>query len=159
MNWTCACGATNITNTAQCEACNQPRIRAIASPPIPRRCKSDGATLAQDGYCTRGQGYPLDLACSFACPYCRQSLDWSGGCLHCHGSATPLDRDTWTFPGDRYERDDEHGVPLGDGHHWRKVLSGPRPVYRPTQEEIATLHRALAVLARSVEPENISHAH
>ena len=155
MSWTCTCHTLNLANVSQCEHCGQ--LKPTNSPAkIPLRCKSDGATLAADGYCSRGSGYPLDLACPFACPYCRQPLDWSGGCLHCHGSATPLDRDTWTFPGDRYERDDEHGIPLGDGQHWRYVLKGPRPVYRPTQEEIATLHRALAVLARSVEPENIT---
>lgn len=113
------------------------------------RCPHDQAPLAGDGYCQRGQGYPLTVACPFACPYCRQPLEWSGACLHCHGSATPLLRDSWSYPGDRWETHDPDDRPIGDGQHWQRVATGPRPVYRPSPEESAILQRVLTRLAQS----------
>ena len=113
------------------------------------RCPHDQAPLATDGYCQRGSGYPLTVACPFACPYCRQPLEWSGACLHCHGSATPLLRDSWTYPGDRWETHDPDDRPIGDGQHWQRVATGPRPVYRPSPEESAILQRVLTRLAQS----------
>lgn len=86
-------------------------------PRIPARCPAgDGGILNEKGYCAIGRGYFSQMSCPFACPRCRQTLDWDGGCSHCHGCTT-ADRDDWTFPGDRYEFTDAH---------WRRVLTGPR---------------------------------
>ena len=73
----------------------------------------------------------------FACPICSQPLEWHGGCYQCHGSRTPWDRDTWTFPGDRYERVDDD--------HWEKI-DGPHPACTPAQnrEAAALVKRVLA---------------
>ena len=60
--------------------------------------------------------FTLSLSCPFACPCCGGGLEWDGGCHACHGSVTSWDRDTWTFPGDRYER---------EAGHWVKT-DGPR---------------------------------
>ena len=57
--------------------------------------------------------FTLAVKCPFACPICGQLLEWHGGCDACHGSRTPWDRDTWTFPGDRYERT--------EGGHWERI--------------------------------------
>ena len=77
----------------------------------------DGVALGPDGYCPVATGYPLGVLRQDACPYCRATLEWDGGCLRCHGCGTGERRD-WTFPGERYDRFDDHGRPLGDGQHW-----------------------------------------
>lgn len=144
--WKCACGADNKAPDQTCETCGEVRPSAAlaAGSTAERRCPYDGEGLRSDGFCVRGGGYPLGLECQTACPYCRGLLSWSGGCGRCFGTTTSADRRTWTFPGDRYECDDEQGRPRGDGRHWILVAKGPRPVYRPTQTESATLRKTLA---------------
>lgn len=119
-----------------------------------RRCFADDTPIDRggisEGWCPEGGGYAVadvvtivfqtedrregkrDLArrvsCPFACPQCRGSLTWDGGCDRCHGSDTPQDPDTWTFPGDRY---DAVGVdPRKLEGHYTKRAPGPRPVAR-----------------------------
>ena len=108
-------------------------------------CYHDAAMLTPEGFCPAGggfpylryvsraseKGHPLKPAvqanpCPFVCPLCRHPLEWDGRCEACHGCTTAK-REDWTFPGDRYERHDDTGQPLGDGSHWIKV-DGPRPV-------------------------------
>ena len=133
----------------------------------PRRCSVHGVSVTTDGeapgWCTPGAGFPVAYTvpaivtwpggqdqrvllarrtdCSFACPICREPLTWDGGCDECHGSKTPSDRTTWTFPGDRYgdyEETEDGQMLAGDGHH-RFAERGPRPV--------ATEAEALAAFA------------
>lgn len=97
-------------------------------------------------WCPAGQGYPLFLRRDEACPVCRRPLEWDGGCLACHGSPTG-DRAEWCFPGQRYDRYDEAGQPIGDGQHWVRVEGPPnRPAV--TREEyqtgLAAIHRVFA---------------
>ena len=96
-------------------------------------CPIDRVPLLATGYCPKGQGIPywtedehglLRRACPFACPLCRHPLDWSGGCTACHGCTTGRRKD-WAFPGDRYDRYTDDGLPIGDGWHWVKT-DGPR---------------------------------
>lgn len=68
------------------------------------------------------------------CPFCRGLLDWDGGCSQCYGSNTPQDRNTWTFPGHRYER---------QGLHWEEI-DGPRKAC--TREE----HKAALAVVQGV---------
>jgi hypothetical protein len=126
--WVCLrCEAQNRGRT--CEACGWERV-AVAAPAV-WHCPADGAPLRENGWCTSGRGYALSAKCPFACPLCRQPLHWSGGCPHCHGCTTG-DREDWTYPGDRWEVDDE-------SKHWRRVLVGARPA--TTKAEVAQ-HRA-----------------
>lgn len=79
-----------------------------------------GETGRWPRYVWRREGkerFTLTVPCPFACPLCAAPLAWHGGCEQCHGSLTPWDRDTWAFPGERYERD-------GSGH-WEPI-DGPR---------------------------------
>jgi len=62
-----------------------------------------GETLTGSGRCPNTGLYSRAISCPFVCPICRGPLDWVGGCERCHGSVDSGDRDTWTFPGDRYE--------------------------------------------------------
>lgn len=79
-------------------------------------------------WCPAGQGYPLFIRREEACPVCRRNLEWDGGCFACHGSPTG-DRVDWCLPGQRYDRYDDAGQPLGDGQHWVQTDGPPgRPV-------------------------------
>jgi hypothetical protein len=92
------------------------------------RCEATGLWPR---YVWRREGrerFTLAVKCPFACPVCSQPLEWHGGCYQCHGSPTPWDRDTWTFPGDRYERRE-------DGH-WERI-DGPHPACTPAQNKVA----------------------
>ena len=133
--WKCAtCRAINAVAAVTCEHCGtaKPARRSVELPAAPGRCSYDGAQLdPATWFCLQGNGYPLGCLCPFVCPLCRQRLEWSGACFGCHGSATPADRQTWTFPGARYETHDDHGQPLGDGQHWRKVLEANRAALPP----------------------------
>lgn len=109
-------------------ACGQPRLAS-------GRCQETGLWPR---YVWRREGkerFTLAVKCPFACPVCAQPLEWHGGCYQCHGSATPWDRDTWTFPGDRYERTEEG--------HWEKI-DRPHPACTPAQ------NRAAAEIVRRV---------
>ena len=97
---------------------------ALATFAPARRCPFDGAPLEGDHFCPRGDGYPIGTVCPFACPICRQPLEWSGGCFACHGCTTGT-REDWTFPGDGYYTHEMDGKQIGDGHHWVKG-QGPR---------------------------------
>ena len=151
--WICACGASNKAPDNVCETCGEirPAVALEAGSKGQPECYIDGEMLQGDGFCVRGGGYPLNLVCHFACPYCRGPLGWDGGCGRCFGSLTSTDRRTWTFPGDRYELDDERGQPRGDGKHWVLVAKGPRPVYRPTKGEYAGLQQMLASVGGAKE--------
>ena len=88
-----------------------------------------GSPLLASGRCSDSGHYPASLTQPpFACPICRGSLDWQGGCHRCFGSPTPGDRNTWTFPGDDYEV---------SGFHRVKVASGPRKCCTPAQSHAA----------------------
>jgi hypothetical protein len=76
------------------------------------------------------------LLSPYACEVCRARLPWHGGCLRCHGSATPTDRTTRRYTGDRYERD-------GTGHlRWGE---GPAPcaTVEAAAESVAQVRRLL----------------
>lgn len=92
--------------------------------------------MAADGFCMAGNGYPLGTACPFVCPICRQPLDWSGGCVSCHGCTTGK-REDWTFPGDGYYTHEVDGKQIGDGHHWVKGQDGPRPAATLAESQAA----------------------
>ena len=83
------------------------------------------------------------------CPICRASLAPSGACLRCHGSRTPQDRYTWSFPGDRYETHDEQGRAVGNGDEWIWRGAGPRSACTPEQnaEQAGMLARVLGTFA------------
>ena len=70
-------------------------------------CIHHGVELRADGWCDTGQAYATNAVCPFACPICRGPLDWKGVCGKCHGCTTGNKVD-WTFPGDRYERDERN---------------------------------------------------
>ena len=98
----------------------------------PLRCPIHGVPLEQGpgpagsaAWCPVEERYSTLAACPFVCPLCRHPLDWAGECNACHGSTTG-ERDSWTFPGDRYDRFDDQGEPLGDGLHWYLTKAGPR---------------------------------
>lgn len=121
----------------------------------PKFCQIDGFKLDDQGFCLEGNGYSVDLRCPFGCPNCRRFLEWSGGCLGCHGSPTPFDRATWIFPGDRYETHTEQGHPIGDGQHWVLQARGPRAACPPAQNAdeakmLARVLKALDLRGRSV---------
>lgn len=129
--WSCRCGSLNRGADTACRACATPKGKTPAAlapagaPGFQGTCPHDGAALIEGGFCPQAGGYPFGPACPFACPICRGKLDWTGGCYACHGT-TRFGRHTWTFPGDRYDRHDEHGEPLGDGRHWVLTVKGPR---------------------------------
>jgi hypothetical protein len=79
-------------------------------------CKDEGLWPIMVWRWEGGQRFTLAVKCPWVCEYCRTRLTWDGGCYECHGSVTSWDKDTWTFPGDKYER---------DGWHWVKI-DGPR---------------------------------
>ena len=91
--------------------------------------------------------FTLATPCPYACPTCRHALSWNGGCLTCYGSANSGDRDTWTFPGDRYER---------DSYHWVKV-DGPRRAVSPL-ENMQAAH-ILARLVATIGVADLHHPH
>lgn len=91
------------------------------------------------------------------CPVCRAPLARSGACLACHGSRTPQDRYSWTFPGDRYETHDEQGRPVGNGDEWIWQQAGPRPACRPEDnaEQAGMIARVLGAFERRVKALNL----
>lgn len=141
-------------------------------------CVYDGAILDtlgdRRGWCPEGKGYALayrvwviddagskteqsrEVLCPFACPICYAPLSWDGGCDRCHGSRTSQDRETWTFPGARYE--------LARDRHYRWVAAGPRPVARESEvsaiiagmkRDLAKLSAKSAILERPVHPSEL----
>ncbi len=152
--WTCECGNVNTRKT--CIGCGTKRPESSGSSPAPGRprpCWYDGTALDAQGFCSRGGGFPFGLSYPWSCPICRRTLEWDGACLSCHGSTTPADRRTWSFPGDRYERWDDQGRPIGDGQHWVKVLVAPRAACTPevNQAESAMLARVLGAFDARTE--------
>jgi len=141
------CGSP-LGDVSLCEKCGWvSTVPATATTAAPREfCPYDGARLGRLGVCEKTGGFPLGLACPFACPLCRQSLEWDGRCEHCHGNYARVDREGWTFPGDRYELYDDKGEPIGDGRHWIKI-DGPRPACS-REENIANMRELRLVLAR-----------
>ena len=111
---------------------------------IPRACPEDGAILESNGRCKTGRGFPATLRCPFACPLCRQPLDWDGGCQACHGCRTAR-REDWTFPGDRYEL---------EGGHYRWVAGKDRRACTPLENAagLAEVRRILTGGAKTTPP-------
>lgn len=155
--WVCQ-ECENVNTRKACAKCDAPRPAwpvLVPSGPLEfplrglvRLCPFDGGTLDAQGYCPTGQGFPVTCRCPFVCQTCRRGLEWSGACFGCHGSRTPADRRTWTFPGDRYETHDDTGRPIGDGQHWVCQVRSPRPACPPEQNEAeaAMLARVLAAV-------------
>ena len=142
----------------------------------PRRCLVDGGLVEADGeragWCLTARAYAVayhvrvvtdeghklerarQTAAPFVCPHCRARLTWDGGCDRCFGSATPRDRETWTFPGDRYDLamvPREDGTPGGTPEgHYERVALGPRPVASEAVAlaALAEIQRMLAAMAR-----------
>lgn len=106
-------------------------------------CIAHGVELRHDGWCRLGQAYATNAACPFVCPICRGPLDWTGGCVKSHGCTTG-NRNDWTFPGDRYERDDDN-----PGHYKLTDLKAGRPSCTP-RENIAAMQIVQAVLAKKM---------
>jgi len=109
-----------------------PGVKADAS----RLCPFDGGNLRADGYCERGDGFPITLKeCPDVCPHCRRSLAWSGDCYHC--------RPEGEKPGHLY--DDEKG-------HWRIVERGPQPLAPATValEAMRQVAESLAIVERRI---------
>lgn len=144
--WKCACGALNEPWRQHCEACATSRDGALvaaqtaAASSGPILCEWDAcdceSALTPEGVCVASGGYPNRTGLlvwaneerkarvpRFACPICRGSLDWAGGCERCHGCTTGR-REDWTFPGPRYE--------LEKGH-WQKVAEGGRKACTPAE--------------------------
>lgn len=94
-------------------------------------------------WCPVGNAYATSAPCPFACPICRGPLDWKGGCERCHGCTTGNKAD-WTFPGDRYERDDDN-----PGHYKLTGLKAGRPACTP-RENTAAMQLVQAVLAKKM---------
>lgn len=145
-----------LDDATLCERCGWHEAPlAVVPPSAAAWCPADGATLGPDGFCPRGRGYPLGRVCHFACPICRGMLDWSGGCEQCHGSYAG-GRESWTFPGDRYDCYDDNGKPIGDGRHWVKT-DGPRKACTPAENmmharEIQRILAKSALAAQSDRP-------
>jgi hypothetical protein len=129
-----------------CERCGWTAPHGPAPERGGRLCPADHAVLERDGFCPTGRGYPLGMPCPFACPICRGMLDWSGGCESCHGTSTS-GRESWTFPGDRYDCYDDNGQPIGDGRHWVKT-DGPRAACRP-EENLMHAQEIQRILGKS----------
>jgi hypothetical protein len=90
-------------------------------------------------WCPTARAFSQYVRCPFVCEFCRLTLDWDGGCSHCHGCMTGARKD-WTFPGDRYEYD-------GTGH--RRLTVRREDLRVSTQEENAENMRLLrAALGR-----------
>jgi hypothetical protein len=106
-------------------------------------CITHGVELRHDGWCPLGQAYATNAPCPFVCPVCRGPLDWVGGCVKCHGCTTG-NKEDWTFPGDRYERDDDN-----PGHYRLTDLKAGRPSCTP-RENIAAMQIVQAVLAKKM---------
>ena len=129
-------------------------------------CATDGADLGTDDWCPVGQGYPMaarqdvqraatrltplrferrvlsEVVPAQVCPHCRRRMTWDGGCSDCHGSSTPGDRATWTYPGDRWE--------LDASRHYQRIARGPRPV--ASEAEAVGVFAALRALRARHEP-------
>lgn len=119
--------------------------KALAARARAGRCPYDGTWRESSGFCKRGGGYPQGTPCPFACPVCRKPLDWSGGCIACHGITTGA-REDWTYPGDGYYTHAVDGTPIGDGQHWVK-RQGPRRAC--DREENRDGARAIAKILRA----------
>lgn len=104
-------------------------------------CLVHGAEL-RGAWCPVGQAYATNAACPFACPICRGPLDWKGGCERCHG-CTSGNKADWTFPGDRYERDEENPG------HYRLAVKAGRASCTP-RENVAAMQLVQAVLAKKL---------
>ena len=131
-----------------------PEAPAQEPPKEPPQCPIHFVELVQgDGppgsraWCPTARRFSQFARCPFVCDFCRQALDWDGGCSHCHGCSSGARKD-WSFPGDRYEYD-------GTGH---KRLTVRREDLRVcTQEENAEnmrlLRGALARIGAGPEPD------
>lgn len=140
------CGSP-LRDVSLCEQCGWTSHLPATTTPTPREfCPYDGARLGRLGVCTKTGGFPVGLTCPFACPLCRRELEWDGRCAHCHGNYTGVDREGWTFPGDRYELYDDKGHRIGDGRHWIKV-DGPRAACS-REENLANMQELRRVLGR-----------
>jgi len=130
------CGAP-LGDPTLCEQCAWTASPAAAELGRATRCPVHHVALEQGpgpagsrAWCPVAGRYSVAAPCPFACPHCRGPLDWQGGCDRCHGA--PMgQRAEWTFPGDRYDRTDDLGHPLGDGWHWYVTSRGPRPASPP----------------------------
>lgn len=137
--WTCGdCG--NVNTRRECAKCDarrpQETTALVATKTVgnrPAYCWFDHCQLDDQGWCLRGNGYPVGIVQPTVCPYCRQRLEWLGACFGCYGSETPTDRLTWTFPGARYETHDDNGRPIGDGCHLVKTAEAFRRVCTPAE--------------------------
>lgn len=125
---------------------------SVAPPPAPQLfCLVHGVEL-RGAWCPVGQAYATSAPCPFVCPICRGSLDWHGGCDRCHGCTTGEKAD-WTFPGDRYERDD------ANPGHYVLTAKGGRASCTP-RENVAAMQIMQAVLAGKITPaEAEEHLH
>lgn len=141
--WTCECGASNPGKGVECEHCGEVRPGGRRASGIWRQprsvCSVDGGRLNHDGFCHTAGGYVIDCSCPSVCPECRQRLDWSGFCRSC----TPILR---RLLGDRYDTHDDLGRPIGDGQHWVRTLTGPRPLCLSAENQ-AGLARIREILA------------
>ena len=157
--WTCECGAQNAGAKKRCGQCGSPRpsVNRAVTEEEGTHCICDAPLLAS-GLCSETGLYPTitqkwtskggppqwytgQNPCPFKCPVCRASLRWDGGCFNCFGSFTPEDRDTWKFPGDRYDRDEGNC-------HWIKT-EGPREAVKRAQ--VTELRRQIAGILTSHE--------
>jgi hypothetical protein len=132
----------------------------------PRRCAADGTVLhaggQRDGWCSTARAFAVAYQvaingaegqrviqgatpCPYWCPECRGRLEWSGACHRCHGTRTPDDKTSWTFPGDRFEPDEA-------GEHYLPVAAGPRPCVPPPDDLLAAL-KARPVVHQPVRPD------
>ena len=152
-SWKCTCGASNPNLRQTCDNCGGERPLAGGAPKAPLRCIYDGTQLDALGFCLEGNGFPTSLRCPFACPFCRQPLEWSGACFQCFGTATRRQHDSWAFPGARHETHDDEGQPIGDGQHWVKVLEAGRPVASAAENRVAlwTVQELLAAAPVSTD--------
>lgn len=157
--WTCTCGAENAGTRKTCKTCGEKR------PPVHTSVTEEegthcicGAPLLASGLCQDTGLYPTikqkwtslggrpgwftgDSRCPFKCPICSESLRWDGGCFNCFGSFTPQDRNTWRFPGDRYDREDGN-------QHWVKT-EGPRDAV--SREKVRELRQQITGILKSHE--------
>jgi hypothetical protein len=105
-------------------------------------CLVHGVELRSNGWCGLGKAYASNAVCPFTCPICRGPLDWKGGCGRCHGCTTGEKAD-WTFPGDRYERDDDNPG------HFEATLKAGRAACTP-RENVGAMQLVQAVLAKKL---------
>lgn len=162
------CGGSNRIDLSTCDVCGQskPGKQVAARREAdtgrawqrigPWHCVVHGDELTPIFRCPVNERYPTQvvavhkiqghrdrdvvasLRCPLVCPFCRQQLDWSGGCGQCGGCMTGAWADR-TFPGDRYEDD-------GAGHY-AVVIPGPRRVATDQEATAAMveIRRQLAV--------------